>query len=165
MLRLLSHRYPTGSVKYRIIQSGDSVEEIRKRADAALQKQCMSWSLPEGVSVQKMAELWEAMDFGGLSASKSVFPQDLFREPYKAVRNLREMARQGREESQNDELKYAGMKKVVWGQTDIEDISNADLARNAPYRTEEDQKPAEIEELHRTFSEVTSLDAEVNPDQ
>lgn len=91
---------------------------LRTRAGEALERQRLPWRLPAGVGIQQMAELWEAMDFGGgyLRASKAVFEPRRFVKPGNEIRALRRVARRGRKETEEHEQQYAGEKKVVWGE-------------------------------------------------
>ena len=108
----------TGSVLYNIAQSPDSFAAIRKRADEALELQRLPWRLPQGIGIKQMAELWEAMDFGGgdLRASKAVFEPGRFVKPDSTILALRKVARRGRMETEAHEQQYAGQRKVVWGE-------------------------------------------------
>lgn len=155
--------FGTGSVKYSITQSGDDIATIRKRSTEALEKQCLSWSLPRGVNIKQMAELWEAMDFGGgdLEASKSMFPENRFRKAHPTILALRRVARLGREESESYEQMYAGEKKIVWGETDVEncDSTVTTTADNEARPAGLEGQPEEHPTLSSEKSKATSSEA------
>ncbi|GJF00271.1 mitochondrial protein Pet127-domain-containing protein [Phanerochaete sordida] len=106
------------TVAYTILQSHDSISDIRSRQQLALEKQRQVFNLPTGVSVEEMAEVWEAMDFGGedvVNASKSAaFSPERFRKPNLAIRKLRALSRQGRSDVAREAQRFANEEKVVW---------------------------------------------------
>lgn len=106
-----------GFVHYYILQSGDSIQAIRIRQQAALEKQRAVFDLPTGVSIEQMAEVWEAMDFGGGDASEaaqSTFSPERFREPRSSVLALRKLAQRGKEQTDSERKRYANEPKVIW---------------------------------------------------
>lgn len=145
---------------YSITQSGDNLAAIRKRSTEALDNQCLSWSLPRGVNIEQMAELWEAMDFGGgdLETSKSIFPENRFRKAHPTILALRRVARLGREESESHDQMYAGEKKIVWGETDVESCRTT-VTTTTDNKVRLEEQPEEHSTLSSEKSKTTSSEA------
>lgn len=85
-----------GTVQYEIRTSSATEDEIRRRYQAAIDKQIYIWDLPSGVDINEMAELWEQMAFGGDNASQTEFRPEMWRRPGQGTKRLRKLAQKGR---------------------------------------------------------------------
>jgi hypothetical protein len=67
--------------------------------------------------MEEMAKRWQAMDFGGKKTEEDMpFDPSLFKRANRNMRDLRALARAGRDETERLANLTEGMKKIVWGE-------------------------------------------------
>jgi hypothetical protein len=103
-----------GSVRYTITRSLHSYQVIRSSYMSTLERARAAYNLPTGVSISQMAEMWEAMNFGGVDPSVAPFDPKMFQKAPQNVRALRKLSRLGREHVASEAKELAGTKQVVW---------------------------------------------------
>ncbi|KAJ7505395.1 mitochondrial protein Pet127-domain-containing protein [Mycena galericulata] len=126
----------------------DNQEEIRRNFAKCLDRKFRAYSLPTGVSFEDLPQYWSELNFGGGPKPADAetadellagFDYGKFRLPTERVQVLRDLARSGREFSEEMERAEAGKRKVVLGEPF--DISETEIEA---YEIEEDR---DIDEL------------------
>ena len=124
-----------GKVRWSIVHTSLSREEKEYKLSKAKERQWRAYSLPPGVSVEGMEEIWNQLDFGGkqrrlegISAvssgsgspasveKESTFDPSSFSPPSKNVRLLRELSMRGKVEMELNSEREKGRPKLIWGE-------------------------------------------------
>ncbi|KAJ7784643.1 mitochondrial protein Pet127-domain-containing protein [Mycena metata] len=102
-----------------------SQEEIRANFDKCMERKFRAWSLPTGVSFEDLPQFWNDLNFGAPKTAEEIkaalqLPADFdytkFRAPNERVQVLRDLARSGREFTEERERLEQGRKKIVLGE-------------------------------------------------
>lgn len=129
---------PVGDLRWSIIHTSLSQEEKEYMLSKARERQWRAYSLPPGVSVEDMEEIWNQLDYGGkrrqLEASssdsgsasssappssterESTFDPSFFSRPSKNIELLRELSTKGKVEMELMLEKAKGQPKLIWGE-------------------------------------------------
>ncbi|KAJ7044042.1 mitochondrial protein Pet127-domain-containing protein [Mycena alexandri] len=109
-----------------------SQEEIRMNFEKCMARKFRAWSLPTGVSFEDLPQFWSDLNFGAPKTAEEVkaalqlpdgFDYTKFRTPNERVQILRDLARSGREFTEERERLEQGRKKIVLGEPfDISDL-------------------------------------------
>ncbi|EIN12750.1 Pet127-domain-containing protein [Punctularia strigosozonata HHB-11173 SS5] len=107
------------TVHWAISKSSLSPAEIRANLNYAKDRQFRAWALPSGLSVEQMEERWNSMNFGGSSSegSSPFDPRLFYRAPFQ-TRMLRQLAREGRNDTEAWQEAERGLPKIIWGKPD-----------------------------------------------
>jgi hypothetical protein len=112
-------RQPLGIVHWAISKSSLSPAEIRSNLAGARARQFRAWSLPTGLDMTQMEERWKSMNFGGTATEEtSAFDPKYFLEVTRGIEALRQLAREGRIDSEALMEEERDLPKIVWGQPD-----------------------------------------------
>jgi hypothetical protein len=150
-----------------------SDSDIRNNLSAAKGRQFRAWSVPAGVEHEDLPQFWqESLNFD-LNSEDAEYQSKYFRQPTSNVKNLRQLARAGRAETERLAVENAGKRKVVWGVPDEpaehEDADGRELAEestedivaisdNDAHSTVAIQHPADVE-LEHGMESIPSDDA------
>ena len=90
-----------------------------------MERKWRAYSLPPGVSVEEMEDIWNQLDFGKRKqvkeepsgeGEKSTFDPSFFSHPGENVRLLRELSMQGKVDMELMLEKAKGRPKLIWGE-------------------------------------------------
>lgn len=142
-----------GDLHWSIAHTSLSQEEKEYRLSKARDRQWRAYSLPPGVSVEEMEEIWNRLDFGGkqrrlgdtseassgdngsaqpptppnsMEEKESTFDPSFFSPPSKNVRLLRELSMKGKVEMEMMLEKTKDRPKLIWGEPEAY-VDQADL--------------------------------------
>jgi len=129
-----------GDVRWSITHPSLSQEEKEAKLSKAKERQWRAYSLPPGVSVEEMEEIWDQIDFGGrrrqlegmpeassgdsgsapssVAEKGSTFDPSYFLPPSKHVKELRELSVKGKVEMELMLEKAKGRPKLIWGEAE-----------------------------------------------
>lgn len=128
-----------GNLHWSVTHPSLSQEEKEYRLHNARERQWRAYSLPPGVSVEEMEEIWDQIDFSGkqrlLEGTPVASPQDggpawvstamekestfdpsFFSPPSKHVEELRELSMKGKVEMELMLERTKGRPKLIWGE-------------------------------------------------
>ena len=134
----------TGDLRWSIVHTSLSQEEKEYRLSKARERRWRAYSLPPGVSVEEMEEIWDRLDFGGkqrqvggtsgaspgdgglsapsstpcspLAEKESTFDPSYFSPPSRNVELLRELSVRGKVDMELMSERAKGRPKLVWGE-------------------------------------------------
>ena len=131
-----------GNLRWSVTHSSLSQEEKEYKLHKARERQWRAYSLPPGVSVEEMEEIWDQIDFSGkqrllggtpVASSRdggsampsssgmekeSTFDPSFFLPPSKHVQDLRELSMKGKAEMELMLEKAKGRPKLIWGEAE-----------------------------------------------
>ena len=132
---------PVGDLHWTIAHTSHSQEEKEHKLSKAKDRQWRAYSLPPGVSVEEMEEIWNQLDFGGkqrrlegwsesggsgyasssrphssVEEKESTFDPSFFAPPSKNVELLRELSMKGKADMELMSEKAKGQPKLIWGE-------------------------------------------------
>lgn len=131
-----------GDLRWSITHTSLSQEEKERKLNEARERQWRAYSLPPGVSIEDMEEIWNDLDFGGRlrqleetseassqdgepstpspSAKEkgSTFDPSFFAAPSKHVELLRELSMRGKADMELMFEKAKGRPKLIWGEAE-----------------------------------------------
>ena len=125
-----------GDLRWSITHPSLSQEEKEYNLGKARERQWRAYSLPSGVTLEEMEDIWNQLDFGGKqrrlegtsaassmpsSTSSSVekestFDPSFFSPPTKNVMLLRELSMKGKVDMELMSEKAKGRPKLIWGE-------------------------------------------------
>lgn len=123
-----------GNLHWTITHTSLSQEEKEHMLSKARERQWRAYSLPPGVSVEEMEEIWNQLDFGGkrrqvegtsevssgdsesTSSPSSTFSPSFFAAPSRNVELLRELSMKGKVDMELMSEKANGRPKLIWGE-------------------------------------------------
>ena len=145
----------TGTLHWGVAKSALSDQEIRQNLAACKERQFRAWCLPTGVSMKEMAERWHALDFGGkkIEGTSEDIPFDpsLFRKANRITKELRAIARAGRDETKRMTKLCEGTKKIVLGEAE-DDRANDGVNTSDAAASTEDASDASVKTIPRSDS-------------
>ncbi|KXN88217.1 hypothetical protein AN958_07676 [Leucoagaricus sp. SymC.cos] len=107
------------TIRWSIAHVNMSSEEARENYLLAKQRQLRAWTLPTGIDPDDMKEWYESLNFGGeteATVGSSFRPEDFVVQPDWGIQRLRELARQGREDTERMREEEAGKPVYVLGE-------------------------------------------------
>ena len=123
-----------GDLRWSITHPSLSQEEKEYKLSQARERQWRAYSLPPGVSVEEMEEIWDQLDFGGKrllpegtpeassgdseTEKESRFDPSLFLPASNHVKGLRELSVKGKLEMELMLEKAKGRPKLIWGEAE-----------------------------------------------
>jgi len=131
-----------GDLRWSITHTSLSQEEKERKLSEARERQWRAYSLPPGVSVEDMEEIWNDLDFGGRlrrleetseassrdgepstpssseKEKESTFDPSFFAAPSKHVELLRELSMRGKVDMELMFEKAKGRPKLIWGEAE-----------------------------------------------
>jgi len=132
---------PAGDLAWSITHTSLSQAEKEYRLSKARERQWRAYSLPPGVSVEEMEEIWNQLDFGGkqrqweeassgdsgsgssptpssscMEEKGGTFDRTFFSRPSKNVEFLRELSMKGKVDMELMLEKAKGQPKLIWGE-------------------------------------------------
>ena len=116
-------------MQWSIERSSSAESAIWKRLAEVRKRQSFPYSLPTGVELNDIADLWQSMAFTPDRSMAGIPPSlhgrlgEFFRNPTYLVRRLRELARERSEELKEVQAKESTKEKVVWRQSSLEQDS------------------------------------------
>jgi len=132
-----------GDLRWSIIHTSLSQEEKERKLSGVRERQWRAFSLPPGISLEEMEEIWNQIDFGGkqrqpeetsdtlsgdgesaspctpsssVEEKESTFHPSFFTAPSKNVEMLRELSMRGKVDMELMSEKTKGRPKLVWGE-------------------------------------------------
>ena len=128
-----------GDLRWSIIHTSLSQEEKEYKLSRARERQWRAFSLPPGISLEEMEEIWNQLDFGGkqrqlgdtsvalsgdgesappssVEEKESTFHPSFFTAPTRNIEMLRELSTRGKVDMELMWEKTKGRPKLVWGE-------------------------------------------------
>lgn len=131
-----------GNLHWSIVHTSLSQEEKEHKLSKSRERQLRAYSLPPGVSVEEMEDIWNQLDFGGkqrrpetseasagnsgdspsstpflpLEEKETTFDPSYFAAPSKNVKLLRELSMKGKTDMELMLEKAKGRPKLIWGE-------------------------------------------------
>jgi len=166
-----------GDLRWSITHTSLSQEEKEYKLSKARERQWRAYSLPPGVSVEEMEEIWNQLDFGGkqrrleelpetysgdsgpgspstppssVEEKESTFDPSFFAPPSKNVELLRELSTKGKADMVLMSEMAKGRPKLIWGEPEayIDQVESDGM----PTETEV------VEALGNRYEEATPVD-------
>lgn len=124
-----------GDLRWSITHTSLSQEEKEHKLRKARGRQWRAYSLPPGVSLEEMEDIWNELDFGGkrqrpeetsedggsvpsssVEEKESTFHPSFFALPSKNVKLLRELSMKGKVDMEMMLEETKGRPKLIWGE-------------------------------------------------
>lgn len=112
-------RAHTGTVHYKLFKSSMSQDKLRARRQVVLDKALSYYSLPAGVTMEQAEEHWHAINYGGNATTRGKFRRSIFKRPDARTKELRKLAKQGRDDTAKFMKERRGKPQIVWGEPEV----------------------------------------------